>query len=134
MTMTTTETTSETTSETTATTYLDVLPVRGGKRQAMEWMPHTSDFAHGEGFVILTSKTDRTSYAVSECPEATGRCFLFSKVKPGTGTAKNKDSYIVRCLTAGDKDVDTCECDGFRRWGWCKHSDAARTLLMNRWL
>lgn len=110
---------------------IDVLPVRGGKRQALEWLAHSSDFEHGEGFAIITSDRDRTAYAVSAAPDTSGLCFLFTKVG-GKGTDKTRESYLIVCDRDGTH--GRCECKGWTKWGWCKHADTVESLVTNRWV
>lgn len=110
----------------------DVLPLRAGKRGALKWIPHASDFAHGAGFVVLTMDRDTTSYSVTEFPTGRDdRGFMLTKVS-GRGTDKKMSGYAVFC--GANPERDACECSGHRRHGSCKHADAARTLLLNGWL
>ena len=113
--------------------WYDILPTRGGKHYALEWLPHSVDFEHGEGFAILTGPRDRTSYAVSMCnsPNPWLLSFCFTKVQ-GRGTDKTRESYIVTCSRTGTD--AKCECKGWERWRWCKHADTLETLFANRWL
>ena len=122
--------------------FLDVLPVRGGKRQSLEWMPHDTPPDDGAalpqaGFVVLTSDRDRTAYAVTEYPVSWGRGFVLTKIG-GKGTDKTRECYDVQCSNAprdekGEYD-DKCDCRGAVTHGSCRHQDAVRTLLINRWL
>ncbi len=113
--------------------FYDVLPIRGGKRVALEWMPAAEDFTTLAGYCVLTSDRDRTGYSVSEFPVGwNGRGFQFTKVS-GTGSDPTQESYSVFC-GKGAPDHSQCECQGFLRWGWCKHSDAILTLIANEWI
>ncbi len=115
----------------------DLLPKRGGKSISLHWFPTPRDFpAPGEtlpqaGFVVLTSGRDRTTYAVTESPESHGRCVCLSKSR-GKGTDKSRAAYVVVCDHDGTH--GRCECEGWRRYGYCKHLDTVQTLIMNRWL
>ena len=112
--------------------YIDVLPVRGGKRQSLEWIPHSEEAEHGEGFVVLTSDKDRTSYAVAQThgePYMLG--FVFSKVS-STGTDAKRPAYLLTCTRSGSE--PKCDCAGFARHGHCRHADSLQTLFANRWL
>ena len=120
-----------TTTDTTTRRFLDVLPVRGGKRQALEWMPHSDDFAHGEGFVVLTSARDRTAYAVAQGPcDGPLLSFVFTKVGESRGTDAGRSAYLLTCTVNGNE--AKCDCRGHQRWGWCRHSDALSTLFLNK--
>ncbi len=113
--------------------FLDVLPTRGGKRVALRWLPATGDFNPQAGFAVLDDDKLQTAYALTEYPCAIGRGFFFSKVGgKDAGTDKTRGGYCVECGTTAAQ--DRCECRGFQRWGWCRHCDAARTLLINAWL
>lgn len=133
--MTATDTTTEAAS--TPTKGIDVLPIRGGKRIALEWFPHTEDAPTGgralplAGYVRLTSDRDRTSYAVTECPDEHGRSVVFSKVG-GKGTDRKREWYVLRCDRDGTH--AKCDCEGHTRHGHCKHADSLETLVANRWL
>jgi hypothetical protein len=121
-----------TTDTTPATKFLDVLPIRGGKRQSLEWQPHSTDFEHGEGFVVLTSDRDRTSYCITQYPgESTLLGFVFSKVG-GKGTDKGRTSYVLTCTRNGND--AKCDCRSFPKNGYCRHADALETLFLNKWL
>lgn len=112
--------------------FIDVLPIRGGKRQSLEWLPHAEDFEHGEGFVILTSDRDRTSFAVAQYPgDSPLLGFVFTKVS-GKGTDKDRESYVLTCTRNGNE--AKCDCRGHVRHGHCRHSDCLETLFLNRWL
>jgi hypothetical protein len=112
--------------------FLDVLPVRGNKRQALEWCPHSEDFEHGEGFVTLTSDRDQTRYAVTAW-NGVGPllAFVFTKVG-GKGTDKDRESYLLTCCRSGSD--AKCDCRGHSKHGHCRHSDALETLFLNKWL
>lgn len=112
---------------------IDVLPIRGGKRMALTWIPHADDYTPLAGYAVISGERDRTGYAVTQFPAGTLLGFQFTKVG-GKGTDKDRESYGVFCGKDGDASKDHCECAGFARWKTCKHSDAARTLLINRWL
>ncbi len=113
--------------------WYDVLPTRGGFAIAMQWVPQTTDSSPLAGFVMLDSKRDRTVYRVSEFPVSwAGRGFTFAKIK-GEGTDKTVENYNVFAATAGAAH-DGCDCKSTARWGYCKHSDAVRTLINNSWL
>ncbi len=115
------------------TKWEDVLPVRGGSRYGLEWMPHAEDFAHGEGFVVLTSKRDRTAYAVTATNgEHALLYFVFTKVGESKGTDAGRESYLLNCTVNGNE--PKCDCKGHVRHGYCRHSDAISTLIINRWL
>jgi hypothetical protein len=115
--------------------WIDVLPERGGKRFTIEWQAHSDDYSPLAGFVVIEDAKTRTAYAVTESPDSPGRAFLFSKVGgKSAGTDPARESYVVRCVDTDAGPVDVCECSGFRRWRWCKHTDTARTLILNRWL
>lgn len=113
--------------------FVDVLPVRGGNRIALEWLPHVEEMAHGEGFVVLTSKRDRTAYSVAQYPgESMLLGFAFTKVGGKVGTDRGRNSYILTCTRNGND--AKCDCRGFERHGACKHADALETLFLNKWL
>jgi hypothetical protein len=108
--------------------------VRDGKRGAIKWLPHAEDDTPQEGFVIITTDRDRTVYAVTGFPTSMGRGFFLGKLGgKDAGTDKRRAGYSVVCAARGPEG-DHCECAGFSRWGWCKHSDCCRTLLMNGWV
>ena len=113
-----------------STTMLDILPIRGGKRGTVRWTPHSHDYAHGAGFVVIEMDRDRTAYAITEFPASVGRGFMLTKVG-GPGTDKKMSGYAVLCI---DGKAVSCECRGFTQHGHCKHGDGTETLLLNRWL
>lgn len=112
-------------------TYLDILPVRGGKRGSLKWIPHSEDFQHGAGFVVVTMDRDTTGYHITEYPVSVGRGFMLTKVN---GNDKKMSGYAVECVRAGDNATGHCECKGWQFAKLCKHFDAIATLLMNEWL
>lgn len=111
---------------------IDVLPVRGGKRGAIRWIPKANDDTPLAGFVVIDTHTDRTGYRVTEFPTGRkDRGFMLTKCG-GKGTDQKRAGYAVFC---GERpEQDTCECEGFRNHRHCKHADSMRTLLMNHWL
>lgn len=122
-----------------APSWVDVLPTRGGKRQAITWEP-CAECAYTRllGYAKIQGARDTTCYAVTlvPTPAAAPVTLLFSKVG-GKGTDPTRDRYLVECERTNarrERYQDRCECTGFQRHGHCKHSDAARTLLLNRWL
>jgi hypothetical protein len=113
--------------------FLDVLPKRHGKRIALEWVPHVEDFAHGEGFAILTGDRDRTAYSVCQYPgESALLGFVFTKVGGDKGTDAARESYLLTCCLSGSDAA--CECKGFVKHRHCKHADSLETLFLNKWL
>ncbi len=117
--------------------FLDVLPVRGGRRIALEWTPFDSDGPEPGGnlplvgHVVLTGARDRTTYRVTECPDEHGRSVVMTKVE-GKGTDARREWYILRCDRDGTH--GRCDCQGFVKWANCKHADTLETLVANEWL
>jgi hypothetical protein len=111
------------------TTYVEILPERkSSKRTAINWVPSAGDTPVAG---VLTVHADRGSatYVVSEFPtDWAGRGFTFAKVAGGTGP---EESYSVFC---GDHGAKLCECRGFERFRYCRHTDAAEALIANGWL
>jgi hypothetical protein len=125
------------TATTTAERYFEVLPVRAGRRVALEWLPTPRDLPAADetlpqaGFVVLTGSRDRTSYAVTESGERYGRCFTLSK-SGGKGTDARREAYVIVCDNDGTH--GRCECEGFRARGTCRHVDCVESLIYNKWL
>lgn len=110
-------------------TFIEALPAtKSSKHSGIRWTP-----AETTAGGIITILTDRsaTEYAVVPFPAYGGRGFHLAKITPGTDA--EAESYDVFC-EAMDPAFDTCECKGFLHRGTCKHRDACRALIENRWL
>ena len=116
------------------TTFTERLPERkSSKKSAVNWSPAT-DNAFSSKAGTLTIHTDRASvmYTVSEFPtDWPGRSIHLAKLT--TGTDPESENYSVFCANSGPK-ADTCDCKGFTYKHTCKHADAVRALVENRWL
>ncbi len=113
---------------------LEVLPERDGKRNAIRWFAATDDHTPQAGFVVIDTPDASTCYVVTEFPTVwPGRGFYLRKWVSRSGRDKDVEAYSVLCAKAGAR-ADTCECRGFVRWSHCKHADAMRALVENRWV
>lgn len=127
-----TETTTESATDLRRRECVDVLPLRGGHRLALRWIPRTGDFTPQAGFMVLEDAKTSTAYSVTECPTHYGRSFFVAKVGGrGAGTDKGRESYSVEC--GPTEATDRCDCRGFMH-GHCRHADGLRTLLLNAWI
>jgi hypothetical protein len=110
-------------------TFIEALPkTLSSKHSGIRWTP--AETTAGGLITILTDRS-ATEYAVVPFGADGGRGFHLAKITAGTDA--EVDSYAVFCH-ATDPAFDLCGCRGFQRWGGCKHRDAARALIENRWL
>ena len=112
------------------TTRTEVLPQHcHRKRPALEWTP--VDEPHGPAIGLLTLHTAResTDYRVEEFGADGGRGICLLKLTEGSDATES--AYCLFVSPAGEVG---CECRGFVRWGHCKHADAVKACLENKWL
>lgn len=110
-------------------TYTEALPPRPpfNPRPGIRWTPSATERG---GHIVVYGRAC-TEYLLAEFAADGGRGFLFAKTT--CGTDRTSDRYNVFCTaTAGL--YDACECKGFASSGHCKHVDAARALIDNRWI
>ncbi len=78
-------------------------------------------------------KEETFSYWIDQVPADWGRAFLMEKM--GDGKAPNEQYHVLIDTTVPDGSQDTCECQGFLRWGLgkdgrgCKHIGVCRKLI-----
>lgn len=122
-----------TTATETPTPCIDLLPLRAGKRGVLRWTAASDDYSQLAGFLELYVGGETATYSVTESPTHTGRTFMLTKLG-GKPIARKHPGYVVTCTHAGDEAVGSCECDGKRFSGHCRHLDACSTLLLNGWI
>ena len=75
----------------------------------------------GLGIVRITVGKEYADYFLTIIPADFGRGFKVEKI----GLTCNDPPYAVNI----DGDKKTCECKGYLRHGYCKHSDGLAALL-----
>jgi hypothetical protein len=113
------------------TKHIELLPAtRSSKHNGITWEPAE---APGTGTLTVDTARSRVVYAVAEFPTNwDGRAFTFSKLDPETDP--ESDAYDV--FVGPDPRACRCDCKGFAfgRGRPCKHVEAVRALLDNRWV
>lgn len=116
----------------TPVTFTEVLPQHAHpKRPAMEWTPVNEPSGPHVGYLSLHTARETTEYRVETFPADVGYGVCLMKLAPGSGSDKTESHYCLSVTRAG---VVECECRGFIRHGHCKHADAVKACLENRWL
>jgi hypothetical protein len=108
--------------------YIEALEAtKSSKHRGIRWTPHPAEAGCGcDGELVIDTDRCRCRYRVTEFPTAwAGRAFRLDKLD-------GSESYDV--FVGADRRDDRCDCRGFERYGLCKHVDAVRALLDNRWL
>ena len=114
------------------TTLYETLPERkSSKNSAIQWTPAEPGAAVAGRLTIDTQRA-RVVFAVKEFDTPwEGRAFRLVKLTEGTDDSA--ESYSVFC-GSGEVAGDQCDCKGFTYKHTCKHVDACRSILANRWL
>jgi hypothetical protein len=74
-----------------------------------------------DGVISITRGRDTADYLLAPLPSGPVRYFLVQKI----GRDGMEPPYFVSL--AGDE--RSCDCQGHRRYGHCKHADALATLI-----
>jgi hypothetical protein len=114
-----------------ATKFIEILPAtRSSPHNGITWVPVGEP---GTGTLTVDTARSRVVYAVAEFPTTWhGRAFRLTKLGPGTDP--ESDCYHV--FVSPDPRVCRRDCRGFTfgRGRPCKHIEAVRALLDNRWI
>jgi hypothetical protein len=74
-----------------------------------------------DGVIFITRGRDTADYLLAPLPSGKVRYFLVQKIVPDG----LEPPYLVSL--AGEE--RSCDCQGHRRYGHCKHADALATLI-----
>lgn len=119
------------------TTLLEADRIRNGRPVKAEIAASYQDTGHGLPFLVILSAWSpgkcqyRTKdvYRLEEIPAPDGRAFLLHRSEQAIadGGPEAEDRYGVFICRHGQNDL--CECRGFARFGYCKHTTAVRGLI-----
>jgi hypothetical protein len=113
-------------------TFIEALPERKASHYpGIRWTPAEDGGPIAGLLIIGTGRTD-AAYTVEQFPTTwPGSAYHLAKLAGGSDPTE--ESYSVFCARRGPEG-DSCDCKGFTFKGVCKHTDAVRALLDNRWL